>query len=138
MRRSSIENSEVAAAFDEFPLPLRARLLDVRDLILQTAAGLPEVGRVEEALRWGEPAYLTPETKSGSTVRLGSEDVEAGDIAIYFICTTRLVDGFKESFADTFSYAGDRAITIGPNDEIPEDELSDCIAMALTYHSRKK
>jgi hypothetical protein len=31
----------------------------------------PGVGALHETLKWGQPAYLTPETRSGTTLRLG-------------------------------------------------------------------
>ena len=49
----------VAAAFATFPVPVRDRLLHVRDLIFDTASQTDGVGALEETLKWGEPAYLT-------------------------------------------------------------------------------
>ncbi len=40
----------------------------LRQLVLDTAAALAEVGEVEETLKWGEPGYVT---KTGSIIRLG-------------------------------------------------------------------
>ncbi len=59
----------VAAAFSVFPDRVRARLLEVRDLIFETAASAGGVGPLTETLKWGEPAYLTEATGSGSTIR---------------------------------------------------------------------
>jgi hypothetical protein len=61
----------VAAAFSIFPAGVRARLLEVRELIFETAADIKGVGPLTETLKWGEPAYLTQATGSGSTIRLG-------------------------------------------------------------------
>ena len=62
---------EVSRVFEAFPPPVRRRLLDVRKLIFATAKAHDDVGPLTEALKWGEPAYLTVETGSGSTIRLG-------------------------------------------------------------------
>src|ERR1700761_742623 len=97
----------VAAVFDNFPDPMRARLLAVRVLILETAAAIPGVGPLEEGLRWGGPAYLTTQSKSGSTIRLNATGPDG--YALYFNCKTRLVDSFR-SLHPELSYAGDRAI----------------------------
>jgi len=62
---------EVSRAFDALPASIGKRLLQVRALIFATAAAHDDVGRLAETLKWGEPAYLTDETGSGSTIRLG-------------------------------------------------------------------
>lgn len=51
---------------------------------------------------------------------------------------TTLVDTFKEIYGDLFSYSGNRAIILPSSEAIPEAELSECIAIALTYHLTKK
>ena len=60
----------VAQVFDSYPPALRTRLLALRALIFEVAASTPGVGELEETLKWGEPAYLTTQSKSGSTVRI--------------------------------------------------------------------
>jgi hypothetical protein len=46
-------------------------LLALRRVIFATAAATPGVGVLTETLKWGEPAHVTAETASGSTIRLG-------------------------------------------------------------------
>ena len=70
MKDTLIENPQVAAVFNNYPEKMRERLLFLRQLILETAAITEGVGQLEETLKWGEPSYLTPTTKSGSTVRI--------------------------------------------------------------------
>ncbi|WP_368075858.1 hypothetical protein [Leisingera sp. NJS201] len=53
----------IEAAFDVLDPQARAGLLALRGLIFDTAAQSPEAGRIEEALRWGQPSYLTPSAK---------------------------------------------------------------------------
>lgn len=74
----------VKTAFETVQPDARRGLLALRALIFKTAARLPEVGPIEEALRWGQPAYLTPLTKSGSTLRLGVP--KAGGFALFAHC----------------------------------------------------
>ncbi len=66
-----INNPEVAAIFNSYPQKIRDKLMILRLLILETASTIEGVGELEETLKWGEPSYLTPKTKSGSTIRLG-------------------------------------------------------------------
>jgi hypothetical protein len=47
------------------------------------------------------------------------------------------VETFKEKFGAKFSYEGNRALVFTTNDLVPKTELAECIALALTYHSKK-
>lgn len=138
MRETVPMPDEVADVFDSFPPVLRQRLLGLRKLILATAASTEGVGGIEEGLRWGEPSYLTTETKSGSTVRLGTVKDSKDRYAIYFTCTTGLVDTFRQMYPDLFAYSGNRAISFHVDDVVPTDELGHCIALALRYHLDKE
>ncbi|HEY3790370.1 MAG TPA: hypothetical protein VGM09_00960 [Bradyrhizobium sp.] len=68
--RSGFSDPAVEAAFAAYPKPLKPKLLALRRLILDTASATRGVGALEETLKWGQPSYLTPETKSGSTIRI--------------------------------------------------------------------
>ena len=128
----------VASAFAAFPPAMRPKLLTLRELIFVTGKRTEGVGPVEEALKWGQPSYLTPTTHSGSTVRIGPFPPRPGDYAIFFHCQTSLVDKFRKQFGKTFRYSGNRALVFSASDIMPEAELSECIAMALTYHLKKR
>lgn len=127
-----IENSDVKAVFDAYPVDIRKRLLALRALIYATAAATEGVGPLTETLKWGQPSYLTEQTKSGSTIRIDATKTP-GQIAVYFICHTHLVDRFRSLFPDALRYDGNRAILFDAEDEIDEDVLAQCLAMALTY-----
>lgn len=122
----------VADAFARFPDDLRPGLLALRTLIFDTATQTPEAGRIEEALRWGQPAYLTPETKSGTTLRLGLP--KTGGFALYVHCQTSLLSDFRHVFGDGFAYEGNRALHFQPDTPLPEAPLRHLIRATLTYH----
>jgi hypothetical protein len=113
---------------------MRRRLLALRRLIFDTAAKTPGVGPLEEALRWGEPAYLTRESKSGSTIRIAWKPSAPDEYAIYFPCQTHLVATFRRRFGRKLRCEGNRAIVFLAKERVPVKELRRCIAMALTYH----
>ena len=123
----------VAAAFDGYPPTIRAKLLRLRELIFEVAAETPRVGTIEETLKWGEPAYLTTETKAGSTIRIAWKKTQPDHYSMYFICTTNLVTTFRSLFPNDFEYEGNRAINFTAEEAIPEDSVRFCIAAALTY-----
>jgi hypothetical protein len=124
---------EVNRAFGALPAPIGKRLLQVRALVFATAAKHDEVGQLTETLKWGEPAYLTDESGSGSTIRLGRlKDSEHA--AILFNCKTTLIDTFRERFPDEFEYRQTRALLLPVGGKLPQQELSVCLSLALTYH----
>ena len=129
--------ADVAAVFSAFPAHVRARLLEVRELIFETAADTEGVGPLTETLKWGEPAYLTEATGSGSTIRLGWFRSSARDCAVLFNCRTTLVDDFRSQFPDVFAYEKNRAILLDAGKKLLEAPLSACLKMALTYHRRR-
>ncbi len=117
---------------------MRTELLALRRLILDTAAETEGVGGIEETLKWGQPSYLTAETRSGSTIRIApTSPKSAHDYAMYFICHTDLVQDFQAQFRGVFCYDRNRALLFSVGQTIPEQELRECIRMALTYHLTK-
>ena len=131
------EQNPALAAILSHPEPTRARLLAIRALILDTAARTEGVGRIEEALRWNEPSFLTSESGSGSTVRINARGAPGG-VAVYFNCNTDLVDSFRRLYPERFGFEGNRALLLPADAPLPEAELAHCVSLALTYHARKK
>ena len=127
---------EAAAKFATYPESPRAMLLKLRGLIFETAMATPGVGAIEETLKWGQPAYLTSETGSGSTIRLDA--VKAGGGALYFHCQGGLIESFREIYGGALRFQGQRAILLDDAAPLPEAMLRHCIALALTHHLRKK
>ena len=130
-------NTAVAQAFETCPPAMRRKLLALRELIFQTAASTPGVGALEETLKWGEPAYVTSQSKSGSTVRIAWKKARPAQVAMYFNCQTTLVRTFRTLFANEFRFEGNRAIVFHESDALPTDALALCIESALTYHRAK-
>ncbi len=128
--------AEVAAAFDGFAPKDKAVLMEVRMLIFEVARDDARVGVLEEALRWGDPAYLTQKRKTGSTIRLGVEKT-SGAPAMFFNCKSTLVQEFRQLFEGTLTFSKNRAVLLGALDETTRDVLKLCILSALTYHLRK-
>jgi len=131
-------NPAVAEVFNAYPTGIRRKLMSLRQLIFDVASRTEGVGEVQESLRWGEPAYLTATSKSGSTIRINRKKSSETRYAMYFHCQTTLVDTFRTIFPTEFKYEGNRSIVFDVQDEVPVKQLSVCIAMALTYHRRKK
>ncbi len=131
-------NPDVAAVFNSYPPTIQEKLLFLRQVILETASATEGVGEIEETLKWGEPSYLTPSTKSGSTIRLAWKPSQEAYYAMYFKCTANLVTAFKERYPTELTYGGTRSIIFHEDEDVPVKELTQCIVLALTYHLNKK
>ncbi len=126
------DDPNVERAFAEFPDAVRSDLMQLREMIFEVAAQTEGVGKIQETLKWGQPAYLTPETKSGSTIRLGLP--KHGGFAIYAHCQTTILPDFQTIFPDDFIYEGNRAIHLTPDEKLPLEKLALLVKSALTYH----
>ena len=127
-------NPKVELKFNNYPNSARNKMLALRDLVVETAKEIDEITQLEETLKWGEPSYLT---KIGSTIRMDWKSKSPSQYAMYFQCTSRLVETFRMVFKNTLTFEGKRAIVFQLEDEIPAEELKHCIKAALTYHKVK-
>ncbi len=117
-----------------YPDFVRDSLLFLRELVLETAKEIPEIENLEETLKWGEPSFVT---KNGSTLRIDWKKKTPNQYQMYFKCTSRLVETFKIVFGERFNYEKNRAIVFKLNQEIPLNELKQCIKATLMYHKVK-
>ena len=74
-----IVDPAVEAAFEAFPADLRSGLLQLREMIIETAEKTEHVGPLLETTKWGQPAYLPSRPRVGSTVRIGTLKKAAGE-----------------------------------------------------------
>ena len=49
-------NPEVDIKFDNYPIHIKTKLLQLRKLILDTADNSNSIKEIEETLKWGEPS----------------------------------------------------------------------------------
>lgn len=124
--------------YRRFPPEIRIYALALRDIVLQTAEETPGVGPLSEEIKWGEPAFLTKESGSGSTIRLGWKPRAPEKVGLYFNCRTRLVDEFWTLFSEQLTFSGNRAIIVDLSQDPRTLPLQPCISRALTYHRTKR
>jgi len=129
-----INNPKVDDIFANYPESVRDKMQLLRDLVIETAQETAGLDVLEETLRWGEPSFVT---KIGSTLRMDWKEKSPNQYAMYFQCTSLLVDTFRTVFGNTFQYDGNRALVFSLNQTIPDNELKECIRAALTYHKVK-
>lgn len=129
--------ANVFDAFEAVAPAQRGPLMAVREIIFEVAETCPEIGSVEETLRWGEPAYVTTKRRTGSTIRLAVEK-GSGQPALFFDCKTTLVEGFRQQFGEDMQFVKNRAVLLGDNPEMQAEAIAICIRAALRYHLRGK
>ncbi|OUS39748.1 hypothetical protein A9R01_00320 ['Osedax' symbiont bacterium Rs2_46_30_T18] len=125
--------AEVKCKFDAYPLQVQSILLDLRCIIMQLARE-QAITKVQETLKWGQPSYLA---QGGSTIRIDWSAKTPNQFRVYFICSTLLVETFKEIYPNTFCYEGNRALVFQIEKQIPQKALEHCLAMSLNYHQIK-
>ena len=130
-------DAAVQAHFDALPPAPRRRLLALREAVFATAARTDGVGPLQETLKWGEPAYLTSQSRSGSTLRIDWKPARPAHVALFVHCQTDLVEQLRTMFPDDFEFDGRRALWLPLEGPWPDDALAVCIEVVLTYHRRR-
>ncbi len=131
-------SADVEARFGAYPTQVRRKMLALRELIFATAASTDGVGEIHETLKWSEPAYLTQQSGSGSTIRIDWKARTPDRYAMYFNCRTNLVEHFRSLFPNDFEFDGNRALILQLGKHLPKGSLAFCIRASLLYHASKR
>lgn len=136
MQNLTIHTDErVDRVFENYPKEVRPKMEFLRKLVRETAQEMEDILQLQETLKWSEPSFVT---KHGSTLRMDWKDRAPDQYAMYFQCTSRLVETFQIAFGDTFNYEGKRALIFNLEDDVPVEELKKCIKASLHYHKVKE
>jgi len=130
--------ARIAAALAPLPPRLREKLLALRALIFAVADETPAIGALSETLKWNEPAYLPLAARTGTTIRINAHKGASDLYALYVPCQTSLLAEFRDLYPGAFRSEGERALLFGVTARVPVRALKHCIALALTYHARKR
>ena len=135
--RRKFDDPTVGAAYSAFGDDVREKLLDLRDLVFETEQNTTGAGPITEALKWGQPSFVTT-GKHGSTFRLGEIDEGPASHALYFLCQTTLVSTFRDLYTDTLDFKDNRAILFMRDRDYPREAIAHCMALAMTYRLKTK
>ncbi len=124
-------SSEFLTKLESYPDSIRGKMEHLRELVIDTANEINEVKELEETLKWGEPSFLT---KHGSALRMDWKSKSPDQYAMYFKCTSKLVETFRDVFGDQFQYEKNRAIVFQLDQDVPVKSLKKCIKATLIYH----
>jgi uncharacterized protein YdhG (YjbR/CyaY superfamily) len=127
-------NPAVLLAYEHHPPAMRARLWALRALVLAVAEAHPDIGRIEEAVKWGQPSFLT-RPKTGTTVRLGAADATTS--AVYVHCQSKVVERARVTGLD-LGFDGTRAVRLPLDQPVPAAAVRTFVELALTYHQWKR
>lgn len=119
--------------FDQYPHNARQRIEELRALLFELAGELA-LGEVEESLKWGEPSY---NVKTGSPIRMDWKLKSPNHYYLFFHCQTKLIDTFRELYAEALEFQGNRAIVLCLSQPLPVAAIKHCLELALTYQQRK-
>lgn len=131
-RNSREMEPAVQDVFEAFEPEAGRALLTLRDLIFDVADATPEIGRLQEVLRWGQPSYITPDKKAASTLRLGVP--KNGSFAIFAHCQSSVISDYAALFPEQDRIEGNRAVLFDTADQIDAERHGLLIKSALTYH----
>lgn len=124
------ENPKVAAKFAGYTGPQAERMLQLRRWVFECAEELDL--KLQESLRWGEPAYLCPQ---GTTLRMDAKNEAVCSLFVH--CQTDLIAQIRARHGDTLSLVGTREVQLLLSEALPEQAVRDCIALTLIYKLRK-
>ena len=102
--------AKIAAAWVDFLPKERALAEALRTEIFEVAADTPGVGRLTEALRWGQAAYLTEETGAGTTLRLARP--KAGGVGLYVHCQSQVIAHVRLVHDEGLTWDGTRGLLL--------------------------
>ena len=127
-------DSEFLDRLSAYPSHVRSRMEHLRRLVHSSAEEIDHLKELHETTKWAEPSFVT---KHGSTLRMDWKEKKPEQYALYFQCSSRLVETFKIVFGDQLMYEANRAILFDLHQEIPETITKSCIKAALEYHKVK-
>ncbi len=121
---------DVESVFGEYPQRLKSRLLALRQLIFDTASETEGVGPLEETLKWGQPSYLTPKTKSGTTIRVDQIKSNPDQYGMFVHCQTSLLPTYRELYSGVLASTATEASCLASM----KIHQKMCFATASSWH----
>ncbi len=124
------ESPEVDVLITKYPKSVNKRYKEFKSLLVEIAEKSPDVKKVTEEIKWGEPSYRS---NIGSPVRFGWSKKRPDQFGIYFICSTNLVETFRRVYPGFFQVDGNRGLIFAPDKPLKAEPLVHCLKMALRY-----
>jgi hypothetical protein len=105
--------------------------------IVWTVAERAEIGGLEEALKWGQPAWLPQRRNIGTTLRCNWQAAQPDRFSLFVPCSTSLVETIKTLYPKSFTFEGQRGLHLTLDHPLPLDVVDHCAFLTLTYHRKR-
>lgn len=125
-------NKEVENKYKSYPPAIKKEILAIRKIILDVVEKNEDIDFIGEALKWGEPSFLTK--SSGSTLRIDWKEKSPESISVFVNCQTKLISIFKELYPNDFDYIGNREIKLPLKGKYSKTKLKNCFELSLRYN----
>ncbi|MFB6363422.1 hypothetical protein ACFCP7_05075 [Paenibacillus elgii] len=124
------KNHNIPEIYNNYTDLQQEKLIELKQLIMNVANNLGDI-TLQESLKWKQ---LTFSSKHGTPIRI--DRFSDSQIGLFVHCQTTLVEEWRELFGNSLDFSKNRAILLSVNSELPIEELTLCIQMALTYHKK--
>lgn len=132
-----MENTPLTALIATWSAPARDALLTSRRLFHQISEDRG-LGPLDEALKWGQPAWRPVKPRTGSTLRLDWSDTHPKHLAVYVDCKTDLAARMHDLYPDLAENDLRRRMSFALDAPFPEQALSHLADMTFAYHLNKR
>jgi len=132
-----MENTPLFSHVSAWPAPARATLLACRSIFHSTSEDRG-LGPLDEALKWGQPAWRPRRPRTGSTLRLHWTDALPDHMAVYVDCKTDLASRMHDLYPDLAENDLRRRMSFRLDQPFPEQAISHLAEMTFTYHLAKR
>lgn len=127
----------LTALIANWPAPARDTLLKCRALYHQISEDRG-LGPLDEALKWGQPAWRPKKPRTGSTLRMLWQPAQPNHMAVYVDCKTDLAARMDDLYPDFAENDRQRRLSFDLEAPFPEQALSHLAEMTFTYHLAKR
>ncbi len=121
---------DISSILETYPETTLTRYQEFKELVLETADSIDDIKWLEENIKWNELSFRS---NIGSPFRFGWNSKSPDQFGIYFICSTTLIETFKQLYPDFFTFDGNRGLIFELNQAFPIEPLSHCLKLALRY-----
>lgn len=115
----------------------RTSLWDFRKLFHEVAHRA-DVGHLDEALKWQQPAWRPTKPRTGSTLRMHWKADVPDLLSLYVDCKTDLASRMRDIYPDLPVNDGQRHIALDLTAPLPLQAVSHLAEMTFTYHRAKR
>lgn len=137
MLNTPASDSVVVKRLGTYPQEAREKLLCIRAWVFELANADTSIGKIDESLKWGEPAWR-PKSGVGTTIRADWKEKTPDQVMMFFDCKTDLIDRTRSLLSADLTCEGNRAIVLPLASALPEAALKTALGWALTYHRDRK